>query len=79
MKGKVLYKNYNHFLSGGKHVYFFCKVEYFNMKRHGDLTLLLGQASSGRSGYYNFHSIIGFPFNFWKFGWLTYFIYACVH
>lgn len=43
MKGKVLYKNYNHFLSGGKHVYFFCKVEYFNMKRHGDLTLFLGK------------------------------------
>lgn len=43
MKGEVLYKNYNLFLSGGKHVYFFCKVEYFNMKRHGDLTLLLGK------------------------------------
>lgn len=78
MKGKVLYKNYNLFLSGGKHVYFFCKVEYFNMKRHEDLTAF-GQASSGRSGYYNFHSIIGFLFNFWKFELLTYFIYACVH
>lgn len=62
MKGKVLYKNYNHFLSGGKHVNFFCKVEYFNMKQYGDLTLLLGKPQVVVQGTTTFTPSLAFFF-----------------
>lgn len=62
MKGKVLYKNYNHFLSGGKHVYFSCKVEYFNMKQNGDLTPFLGKPQVVIQGTTTFTPSLAFFF-----------------